>query len=332
VGNEFVVLRKKLWQDTRVIIMAHKLADVLFPDHDSKLSKAVVTSVTKSAVIGWLALLWSLGEANIRDDDELAGFTPAMLDKEAGLPGFTSLLPPDWFAEKDGKVFLPGFRARLQDLDKKNNQRKEKDRLRQARLRAQRKASRDMSRDMSRDSHATREKKGSSPSSSPPTPPSTTPSLSQEKRTLLDRVKIQEVERSFTRFWDLFPKKVSKPTALRAWKKIAPDDTLLQQILAGLERHKHSEQWLRDDGQFIPYPATWLNARRWEDRLEVDLDGKPKANQNHVGSHSRLRAEPGKYDNIPEIVCGEAPLPRGAPAAAPNRSATGYVQDRTLFD
>jgi hypothetical protein len=24
-------------------------------------------------------------------------------------------------------------------------------------------------------------------------------------------------------------------------------------------------RWLEDNGRFIPYPATWLNGRRWED-------------------------------------------------------------------
>jgi hypothetical protein len=32
--------------------------------------------------------------------------------------------------------------------------------------------------------------------------------------------------------------------------------------------HVASEQWRRDDGRFIPHPATWLNQRRWEDEAE----------------------------------------------------------------
>ena len=26
-----------------------------------------------------------------------------------------------------------------------------------------------------------------------------------------------------------------------------------------------SESWQREDGRFIPMPASWLNGRRWED-------------------------------------------------------------------
>ena len=36
-------------------------------------------------------------------------------------------------------------------------------------------------------------------------------------------------------------------------------------ILTALNWQKKSEQWLKDNGQFIPYPATYLNQRRWED-------------------------------------------------------------------
>ena len=31
--------------------------------------------------------------------------------------------------------------------------------------------------------------------------------------------------------------------------------------------HKRLDQWKKDSGRFVPYPATWLNNRRWEDEL-----------------------------------------------------------------
>ena len=71
----------------------------------------------------------------------------------------------------------------------------------------------------------------------------------------------------FSVFWHEYPKKVSKPDALKAWKKLKPDSGLLQEILSGLSRWKESDQWNRDGGQYIPYPATWLNKREWEDDI-----------------------------------------------------------------
>ncbi len=84
----------------------------------------------------------------------------------------------------------------------------------------------------------------------------------------------------FDRFWAVYPKKKSKGQAEKAWIKINPDDELLGVMLSSLERLKRSKDWLKDGGQFIPYPATWLNAKGWEDELPVSRDS-PTAQKNY---------------------------------------------------
>ncbi len=69
----------------------------------------------------------------------------------------------------------------------------------------------------------------------------------------------------FSEFWQAYPRKTAKQAALKAWNKLKPDADLQQTILSALEQQKRSVQWQKDGGQFIPYPATWLNGRRWED-------------------------------------------------------------------
>ena len=39
----------------------------------------------------------------------------------------------------------------------------------------------------------------------------------------------------------------------------------LNSLLQALERHKKSEEWQRQAGRFIPNPANYLRARRFED-------------------------------------------------------------------
>ena len=75
----------------------------------------------------------------------------------------------------------------------------------------------------------------------------------------------------FEEFWKAFPKKKNKGQAERAWRSIAPDEQLQSKILAAIGRAKTSEQWAKEKGRFIPFPATWLNAKGWEDELLVDL-------------------------------------------------------------
>ena len=69
-------------------------------------------------------------------------------------------------------------------------------------------------------------------------------------------------------FWAVYPKRVAKKDAEKAWKRLTS-----QQKVAAMEAlPKHIEKWA--DPEFIPYPASWLNGERWEDVLEPAI--KPK--------------------------------------------------------
>ena len=69
----------------------------------------------------------------------------------------------------------------------------------------------------------------------------------------------------FERFWDEYPKHQSKQDAIKAFTKLKPDAGLLEKMIASLKAWKCSQQWTKDNGQYIPLPATWLNGHRWED-------------------------------------------------------------------
>lgn len=69
----------------------------------------------------------------------------------------------------------------------------------------------------------------------------------------------------FGDFWSAYPRKVSKGDAEKAFAKLNPDEHLLGTILAAVQRAKTREGWAKDGGKFIPYPASWLNSRGWED-------------------------------------------------------------------
>lgn len=75
----------------------------------------------------------------------------------------------------------------------------------------------------------------------------------------------------FDLFWSTFPRKIGKGAAELAWKKLKPDGPLQARIIQAVKAQCKSEQWRRDQGQFIPHPATWLNGKRWEDEVEVKI-------------------------------------------------------------
>ena len=68
----------------------------------------------------------------------------------------------------------------------------------------------------------------------------------------------------FEGFWNFYPVHKSKQAAIRAWDRLRPSDELIAEIGKALTRQKQSEEWTREDAR-IPYAATYLNQRRWED-------------------------------------------------------------------
>lgn len=91
----------------------------------------------------------------------------------------------------------------------------------------------------------------------------------------------------FDLFWQAYPRKVSKNQAEKAWAKIAPDECLLRVIVAAVEVSKTLDQWQRDNGQFVPHAATWLNGRRWEDELPASVTPTGGASSGLPGQSGR---------------------------------------------
>ena len=84
-----------------------------------------------------------------------------------------------------------------------------------------------------------------------------------------------EVDELFQTFWKEYPKKRSKGDAEKWFKKNKPTKELVDLMINKIKQLKETEQWKKEKGQFIPYPASWLNSTGWEDEINVD-DTKPK--------------------------------------------------------
>ena len=69
----------------------------------------------------------------------------------------------------------------------------------------------------------------------------------------------------FDEFWKVYPKKRDKKNALKAWNRLKPSETLAMQIIEAVNKERLSDQWAKENGQFIPLPSTFLNGERWQD-------------------------------------------------------------------
>lgn len=86
---------------------------------------------------------------------------------------------------------------------------------------------------------------------------------------------------NFEKFWKAYPRKIAKKKAESIFRRIDP--LLFDTIMAGLDKWIKTDQWKKNNGQFIPHPTTWLNQERWNDEIEIKTS---------IGS---------KYDNIKSI-------------------------------
>lgn len=68
---------------------------------------------------------------------------------------------------------------------------------------------------------------------------------------------------AFAQFYEAYPNKSGKKTAQTAFEKARIED--LSVLLSDIAIRSQSREWLKNEGEFIPMPSTYLNQRRWED-------------------------------------------------------------------
>lgn len=104
-------------------------------------------------------------------------------------------------------------------------------------------------------------------------PTADSPKTDSSRKKRSEEKRSNPLAQAFARFWEHYPKRVSKGQAEKAFRSLQPSEQLLASILAGLERAKTSDQWQRENGRFIPHPATWIRAKGWEDETPGELAG-----------------------------------------------------------
>jgi hypothetical protein len=102
------------------------------------------------------------------------------------------------------------------------------------------------------------------PSPSPPMINNSTPLSPPQNKS----VKSQPAEPLFDEFWGVYPLKVGKGAARKAYRN-ALSRASSDEILAGAKRYAAS----KPDPKFTAHPTTWLNADRW-----LDEAAKPSSN------------------------------------------------------
>ncbi|SER53994.1 Pyocin large subunit-like protein [Pseudomonas soli] len=196
-------------------------------------------------VIGGLHVAWSIFDTHSADG-VLHGYTTDAMDAVIGWPGFTqAMVDVEWAnIDEEGSLVMPRF-------DEHNGASAKRRANDSERKRVSRKA--DSVRNLSADD--------------------ADKLRTREEKRREDKEQDQKTSSSgddgdlFVRFWKLYPRKVGKANAEKAWSKLKVDADLFERMAGALAAWAASPDWTKDGGQFIPHPATWLNGKRWEDEM-----------------------------------------------------------------
>ena len=63
-------------------------------------------------------------------------------------------------------------------------------------------------------------------------------------------------DEGFQIFWDAYPLKLGKETARKAWEALGQEKTA--KVLTGLRKWNRSNQWMQENGRYIPRAARFL--------------------------------------------------------------------------
>jgi len=117
------------------------------------------------------------------------------------------------------------------------------------------------------------------------------PDLDSKADVVVDvsNVKANQELADFELFYEAYPRQTGKKCAHAAYQK-ATNKPPVADMIEAVRKQKSSEQWMKDKGQYIPYPATWLNQERWKDKVEIECQA-PKFSPLNGNEQMNMTAE-----------------------------------------
>jgi hypothetical protein len=83
---------------------------------------------------------------------------------------------------------------------------------------------------------------------------------------------------NFEKFWDQYPRKEAKAKAEKIFKRLTrkEKDIIFQSL------PKHLQNWRTKDRSFIPMPTTWLNQKRFNDEVVIEVTEEDQVKKNDM--------------------------------------------------
>jgi hypothetical protein len=80
-----------------------------------------------------------------------------------------------------------------------------------------------------------------------------------------------DFDSEFAQFWAAYPRKRNKIDARKAFWSARRTGVTLDAMLSALDWQRGQSQWVRDGGQYIPFPASWIRAGSYDDEPDEPI-------------------------------------------------------------
>ncbi len=100
--------------------------------------------------------------------------------------------------------------------------------------------------------------------SSSPSPSPLPLTLERREKEILRK---SQAEKDFETFYEAYPKHKGRKDALKAFTTLYSELPEIDELVVITKKFAKSDDCKKDNGQFIPYPATWLRKGMWDDEI-----------------------------------------------------------------
>jgi hypothetical protein len=208
------------------------------------------------------------------------GVDPQRLQEILKYFSFLGLIKPS----EEGTIFIPYLKERLEPLEQKRRRQREY---------LARQRDRGVSNEVKDDTNSIKDVDNSE--SDELEASLSTQSKVKESRVEESIISIKEIkkerEEAFAFFWEHYPIKKDKASALKAFeKKYAKDGNIAQTMVHAIQEQEKERTERSAAGDFVPewkYPATWINKESWKDEpLKVNTATNGKTQSTSIGKVS----------------------------------------------
>ena len=92
------------------------------------------------------------------------------------------------------------------------------------------------------------------------------------------------ISSEFETLWKMYPRKIGKPKALKAYQKARKNGTTFEDVKKGIENYKKQIEAQKTSAEYIKHGSTWFNGECWHD--EYIGEGNNGQNGGHTTNFS----------------------------------------------